>query len=69
MHWSDEDQDDTQLRGLGELRARRPGEQSDKDRPLQLSSHKVDVKVAGNLARTEVEEVFSNDGPHELEGI
>jgi len=69
MHWSDEDQDDTQLRGLGELRARRPGEQSDKDRPLQLSSHKVDVKVAGNLARTEVEEVFSNDGPDELEGI
>ena len=69
MHWTDDDQDDTQLRGLGELRARRPGEQSDKDRPLQLSSHKVDVKVAGNLARTEVEEVFSNDGPHELEGI
>ena len=57
------------LAGIGELRARRPGEQSDRERPLSLAHHKVTVRVVGNVARTEIEETFRNDGEHILEGI
>ena len=54
--------------GLGELRAKRPGEKRAKERPLSLSSQKVQVRIAGNMARTEVTQTFRNDGPHTLEG-
>jgi len=57
------------IRGLGELRARRPGERQDQERPLTLSEQKVDVRIVGNVARTEIEQTFRNDGPHTLEGI
>ncbi len=55
--------------GVGELRAHRPGEREDRDRPLNLTSHKVRIRIVGNVARTEVEEVFRNDGTVDLEGI
>lgn len=55
--------------GLGQLRARRPGEREDQERPLSLASHKVRVRIVGNMAHTEVEEVFRNDSPVTLEGI
>ncbi|RLB51625.1 MAG: hypothetical protein DRJ42_16495 [Deltaproteobacteria bacterium] len=57
------------IRGLGELRARRPGERDDQERPLTLASHRSTVRLVGNVARTEIEEVFRNDGDHILEGI
>jgi hypothetical protein len=55
--------------GLGELRAHRPGEREATERPLHLVHHRVQVKTVGNVARTEIEETFRNDGPHTLEGV
>src|SRR6185295_14386411 len=55
--------------GLGELRAHKPGDARDKERPLSLAHHKVTVRISGNVARTEIEESFQNDSPDTLEGI
>ncbi len=55
--------------GLGSLRARRPGERQDRERPLALARHDVRVRIVGNVARTEIEEVFRNDSDTQLEGI
>ncbi len=57
------------LRGLGELRAHVPGEPEETERALALARHAVNVHIAGNIARTEIEEVFRNDGDEELEGV
>ncbi len=71
--WSELDGEDGPtergVRGLGELRARRPGERDDRERPLTLSFHRSTVRIVGNVARTEIEEVFRNDGNQVLEGI
>lgn len=64
----DPDDQDT-IAGIGSLRARRPGERQDRERPLTLARHSVRVRIVGNVARTEIEEVFRNDGDHTLEGI
>lgn len=55
--------------GLGELRAKRPGRTDEKDRAVRLAKHGVKVRVAGNVARTEIDETFANDTDDELEGI
>ena len=55
--------------GVGELRARRPGHADENDRPLRVASHAVKVRIAGAMARTEIEETFSNDTNDDLEGI
>jgi hypothetical protein len=55
--------------GVGELRARRPGRSDDKDRALRIASHAVKVRIAGAMARTEIEETFANDSDDDLEGI
>lgn len=55
--------------GLGELRAKRPGRQDEKDHAVSLQKHAVKVRIAGNVARTEIDETFSNDTDDELEGI
>ncbi len=55
--------------GLGELRARRPGRTDEKDRAVRLQKHAVKVRIAGNVARTEIDETFANDTDDELEGI
>ena len=55
--------------GVGELRARRPGRSDDKDRTLRIASHAVKVRIAGAMARTEIEETFANDTSDDLEGI
>jgi len=55
--------------GLGELRARRPGERQEQERPLTLAEHRVDVRIVGPVARTEVEESFRNDDDATLEGV
>lgn len=66
---ADDDARSESLAGIGSLRARRPGQRGDQERPLALASHKVTVRIVGNVARTEIEEVFRNDGDHTLEGI
>ncbi len=55
--------------GVGELRARRPGRSDDKDRTLRIATHAVKVRIAGAMARTEIEETFANDSDDDLEGI
>src|SRR5208282_1198572 len=60
---------DAPVSGLGELRARRPGKTDEKDHAVHLASHAVKVRIVGNVARTEVDEVFSNDTGDELEGV
>ncbi|AKV01908.1 hypothetical protein AKJ09_08571 [Labilithrix luteola] len=55
--------------GLGELRARRPGKTDEKDHAVRLAKHAVKVRIAGNVARTEIDETFTNDTSDELEGI
>jgi hypothetical protein len=56
-------------RALGELKAKKPGEKSERTGAVTLASHAVRVKIAGSVARTEVEEVFSNQSDDVLEGI
>ncbi|MFO0736120.1 MAG: VIT domain-containing protein [Labilithrix sp.] len=60
---------DAPASGLGELRARRPGKTDEKDHAVHLASHAVKVRIAGTVARTEIDETFSNDTDDELEGI
>ncbi len=64
-----QDQSEATLPGIGSLRARRPGEREDRERPLGLARHDVRVRIVGNVARTEIEEVFRNDSDQVLEGI
>lgn len=56
-------------RALGELKAKKPGERDERSGAVRLQSHAVRVKIAGSVARTEVEEVFSNQTDEVLEGI
>lgn len=72
MEWSDQSQEEVDapvLRGLGELRARKPGDTKEKDRAVRLSKHSVKVRIVDLVARTEVDETFTNDTDEELEGI
>ncbi|APR83661.1 Low-complexity acidic protein [Minicystis rosea] len=72
MEWSDqkpEEVDAPVLRGLGELRARKPGQTQEKDHAVRLAKHAVKVRVVDVVARTEVDETFTNDTDEELEGI
>lgn len=55
--------------GLGELRAKKPGSQDEKDQAVRLAKHSVKIRIAGNVARTEVDEEFFNDTNDVLEGI
>ena len=59
----------TRAGGVGELRARRPGHADEKDRTLRIASHAVKVRIAGAMARTEIDETFANDTDDDLEGI
>lgn len=60
---------DAPVSGLGELRAKKPGSATEKDRAVRLAKHDVKIRVVGGVARTEIEEVFQNDTDDELEGI
>jgi Vault protein inter-alpha-trypsin domain/FecR protein/von Willebrand factor type A domain len=61
--------EEASVRGLGELRAKKPGSQRELDRAVRLRSHAVKVRIAGAVARTEVDEVFTNETGDVLEGI
>lgn len=57
------------LRGLGELRAKKPGETDERKNAVRLSQHHVDVHIVGAIAKTEIDETFTNDTGDVLEGI
>ena len=63
------DSDELASRGLGELRAKKPGTDNELKGSVRLTSHAVRVRIAGAVARTEIEEVFSNTTDQTLEGI
>ncbi len=56
-------------RGVGELKARKPGARDETSGAVRLASHSVRVRIAGAMARTEIEEVFANSSDETLEGI
>ncbi|MEO8798552.1 MAG: FecR domain-containing protein, partial [Polyangiaceae bacterium] len=60
---------DLPVSGLGELRAKKPGKTDEKERALVISHHGAKVRIAGNVARTEIDETFTNDTGDDLEGI
>lgn len=62
-------EEDVPTPGLGELRARRPGEREERERPLTLAEHHVRVRIVGSVARTEIEEAFRNEDDVTLEGV
>jgi hypothetical protein len=72
LEWSDrspEEVDAPVLRGLGELRARKPGQTKEREAAVRLAKHAVKVRIVDMVARTEVDETFANDTDEELEGI
>jgi tetratricopeptide (TPR) repeat protein len=56
-------------RGLGELIAKKPGETKERADAVRLSRHRVSVRIVGAVARTEIEETFTNDTKDVLEGV
>lgn len=72
LAWSEaaraQDEEPDQGKGLGELVARKPGGE-DRVGAVTLASHRVRVRIAGAVARTEVEEVFQNSTDEVLEGV
>jgi Mg-chelatase subunit ChlD/tetratricopeptide (TPR) repeat protein len=73
LAWSDETFGEAEPtsgpRGLGELKAKKPGQDSELAGAVTLASHSVRVRIAGAVARTEIEEVFQNHTDQVLEGI
>lgn len=63
------DQEEVAVRGLGELKAKKPGDNAERDNAVTLTSHLVKVRIAGAMARTEIDEVFTNNTDEVLEGI
>ncbi|MCA9596538.1 MAG: FecR domain-containing protein [Myxococcales bacterium] len=56
-------------RGLGQLSAKKPGEKQERAGAVTLTAHSVKVRIAGAMARTEVDETFTNTTNDVLEGI
>ncbi|MBN2194525.1 MAG: FecR domain-containing protein [Polyangiaceae bacterium] len=73
LAWSDEVREppdrEVSARGLGELRAKKPTDKSERDAAVTLTSHAVKVRISGAVARTEVDETFRNETGDVLEGI
>lgn len=57
------------LVGLGELIARKPGSKDERDGAVVLKRHSVKTRIAGAMARTEIEEEFENKTDEVLEGV
>lgn len=69
LSWSEEgDDEEMVVRGLGELRAQKPGGEERKG-AVRLTSHQVKVRIVDGFARTEIDEKFTNDTDEVLEGI
>ncbi len=72
LAWSSESADDVDapaLRGVGELRAKKLGQQQERVGAVRLTKHNVKVRISDIVARTEVDETFTNTTDEELEGI
>ncbi len=72
LEWSGdagEEAEGAALTGLGELRAKKPGEAQERAKAVRLSKHDVKVRIVDVVARTEIDETFTNDTDEELEGI
>ncbi|HVR20153.1 MAG TPA: FecR domain-containing protein, partial [Polyangiaceae bacterium] len=73
LAWSDETFGKAEAsagpRGLGELKAKKPGVDGERAGAVTLAAHSVRVRIAGAVARTEIEEVFENHTDEVLEGI
>ncbi|MFP6683420.1 MAG: VIT domain-containing protein, partial [Polyangiaceae bacterium] len=70
LSWSESDEEESaSVRGLGELKAKKPGSDDERDGAVTLSSHKVKVRIVDGFARTEIDEVFTNSSNEVLEGI
>jgi len=72
LAWSEisENKSETlEVRGLGELRAKKPGTGTELKGAVTLTQHQVKVRISGIMARTEVTEVFTNHTSDVLEGI
>ncbi len=54
---------------VGQLTAKRPADKDELSNAVRLVEHHVKVRIVDNIARTEVEEVFSNQTGDVLEGI
>ncbi len=54
---------------LGELLAKRPQDATEKSGAVSLIEHHIKIRIVDNIARTEIEEVFSNQTDDVLEGI
>ncbi|MCC6668363.1 MAG: FecR domain-containing protein [Polyangiaceae bacterium] len=66
---AEDDHEEVAVRGLGELKAKKPGDSSERDNAVSLTAHAVKVRIAGAMARTEIDEVFTNSTDEVLEGI
>jgi len=66
---SDNDTTREHGRGLGELKAKKPGAADESKGAVRLKTHRVEVRIVANFVRTQVEEVFFNDTDDVLEGI
>ncbi|MBK7580416.1 MAG: FecR domain-containing protein [Myxococcales bacterium] len=66
---AEDDREEVAARGLGELKAKKPGDKTERDNAVQLTAHGVKVRIAGAMARTEVDETFTNNTDEVLEGI
>jgi ferric-dicitrate binding protein FerR (iron transport regulator) len=73
LAWSDETFGEAEPtsgpRGLGELKAKKPGQDAELAGAVTLATHSVRVRISGAVARTEIEEVFENHTDQVLEGI
>jgi hypothetical protein len=71
--WSErgdvEGPEEASVRGVGELRARKPGSSGEVDQAVRLTRHDVKIRIVDSVARTEIDETFSNDTGDVLEGI
>ncbi len=65
----DKDDGDGPPPGLGELRARKPGSKDEMEGAVRLVRHDVKARIAGAMARTEIDETFVNTTDRELEGV
>ncbi|MCC6525898.1 MAG: FecR domain-containing protein [Polyangiaceae bacterium] len=70
LSWSEASQEELgEVRGLGELVAKKPGTDEERTGAVRLASHKVKVRIVDGFARTEIDETFSNSASDVLEGI
>ncbi len=66
---ADQGEPDVAPRGLGQLTARKPGENDERRGAVTLTRQNVKVRVSGAMARTEIEQEFLNHTGEVLEGI